>query len=217
LREATTLANGHQEMSYVDANDGERCVWKVEDDLRDVIVPPSAVAIARSETRRFKDYLDWIVERSGDRKDSGDGDVLLEMAARDISVVKAKEIVRWKRNAKAEWRELLAEFRTRGWAQKPPSDATIDATALGKRKEPRPRRAELYRIAVERLAYDAPLGWVASGSEVRVHRRLARAVKLAQSGDDFLAFECALGRLVDAFRRSFTAWRQANAEDEDLW
>jgi hypothetical protein len=200
-----SFANGHQDLSYVDDADSQRVTWEVERDLRDVWIPVSDVAQARSETRRFAEYLDWIVAHPAGRKNADDGDVLLEMAARDVSAADARKIVRWKRNVRTEWRELLSEFRTRTWAQKSPSDATIDAAVLEQRKEAR-RRAGLYRSALEWLAYEAPAGWRAAGAEVKELRRLARAAKNAQAGRDPLAFDRALERLIVAFRKGFAAW-----------
>jgi hypothetical protein len=128
----TTFIDGHQEVSYVDSKDGRRHTWIVP---RGLVVPPSRMTIARSESRRFKDYLDRTIAHSAKRKNAEDGDVLLEMARRDTSQAEARRIVRWKRNVRAQWRELLAEFRDRDWAQKPLSDATIDAATLARRNE----------------------------------------------------------------------------------
>jgi hypothetical protein len=196
----TTFIDGRQEVAYVDLATGRRVTRQVP---RGASVPPSPVAVARSEVRRFREYLDWMIAHRQrqlqfpDPEQNGEDPVPLDRQH-------ARE-QRWRRDVKLAWRELLAEFRTREWNQKPLCAPTIDEDVLARRLEA-VRRASSYRTCLERLISEAPPGWKRTEADERALRPVERVLKVAWKSPDPQRFDHALEAVAAAFRAAFAAW-----------
>ena len=196
----TSFIDGRQEVSYVDPATGRRVTRQVP---KGMSAPPSPVVVARAEVRRFREYLDWMIAyrqcqlQFPDPDQNGEDPVPLDRQ-------QARE-ERWRREVKLQWRELLAEFRTREWSQKPVGAPTMDEAALARRAEA-VRRAASYRICLERVIAEAPPGWKRTEADDRGLRPVERALKAAWKSPDPQRFDHALEAVAAVFRAAFAAW-----------
>jgi hypothetical protein len=196
----TTFIDGRQEVTYVDPATGRRVTRQVP---RGMSVPPSPVAIARSELRRFREYLDWMIAHREQRLQFSDPDQNGEDPVPLDRQHTSEE--RWRREVKLLWRELLAEFQAREWSQKPVGAPPMDEAAWARRREA-VRRASSYRTCLDRLISEAPPGWKRTEADERALRLVERAFRAAGKSPDPKGFDHALEAVAAAFRAAFAAW-----------
>jgi hypothetical protein len=196
----TTFIDDRQEVSYVDPATGRRVTRQVP---KGMSVPPSPVAVARAEVRRFREYLDWMIAHREQRLQFSDPDQNGQDPV-PLDRQQARE-QRWRREVGPAWCELLAEFRTREWSQKPVGAPTMDDAAKARRAEA-VRRASSYRTCLERVIAEAPPGWTRTEADDRALRPVERALKAAWKSPDPERFDHALEAVAAAFRAAFAAW-----------